>query len=78
MYCCSVISCSHYEEPKYSSFTVLYLNYLKIGLDQCCARPFNSNNTRLIKYNRKYLLLPYSHKLHFIPPDGISVNLSCQ
>ena len=28
-------------EPKYSSFKVLYLNYLKIGLDHCCARPFN-------------------------------------
>ena len=29
-------------------------------------------------YNRKYLFLFYSHKLHFIPPDDISVNLSCQ
>ena len=33
----------NYEEPKYSSFTVLYLNYLKIWLDHCCAWPFNYN-----------------------------------
>ena len=35
----------------------------------------------MINYNRKHLFLdflPYFHKLHFIPPDGISVNLSCQ
>ena len=30
-----------YEESKDSSFTVQYLNYLKIGLDHCCAQPFN-------------------------------------
>ena len=41
LYCSSVISCSQLWRTKYSNFTVLYLNYLKIGLDHCCARPFN-------------------------------------
>ena len=33
MYSSSVISCSqYYEKPKYYSFKVQYLNYIKIGL----------------------------------------------
>ena len=39
---------------------------------------FNSNSIRPINFNRKYLFLTYSRQLHFTPPDGISVNLSCQ
>ena len=76
MYCSSVISCSQLWRTKVFQFTVLYLNYLKIGLDHCCARPFNwkyqtirPNAIFIAKFDLRRYLTKHCQKSNYLNPE---------